>query len=112
MLKTALAGAAGLALAQADAMDVNTAIQNIHTSLFMQQQSLFDSPEMQMLADKTTTVPCQYWYDDKWYDLTSFDDSADYFLTSPHTSTDQYAAFNFCQKISSATTTNLDCDQS
>ena len=44
MLKTALAGAAGLALAQADAMDVNTAIQNIHTSLFMQQQSLFDSP--------------------------------------------------------------------
>ena len=67
---------------------------------------------MQMLADKTTTVPCQYWYDDKWYDLTSFDDSADYFLTTPNTSTDQYAAFNFCQKISSATTTNLDCDQS
>ena len=24
---------------------------------------------------KSTTVPCQYWWDNKWYDLTSFDEN-------------------------------------
>ena len=48
---------------------------------------------------KSTTVPCQYWYDEKWYDLTTFDASTDFFSTGAMAVSGEYAAFNFCQKI-------------
>ena len=49
---------------------------------------------------KSTTVPCQYWWDNKWYDLTSFDDPAQGFYSStPQSDTDVYAVWNFCRKI-------------
>lgn len=73
-----------------------------------QQQGVYDPSDVQKLSDKETTVPCQYWYDDKWYDLTSFNSDVEYFVTTP--ATNQYAAFNFCQKISKASTTDLQCD--
>jgi hypothetical protein len=52
---------------------------------------------------KSTTVPCQYWYNDQWYDLTDFDNSVAFFESSHVLSTDPFAAYNFCQKINKAT---------
>lgn len=54
---------------------------------------------------KTTTVPCQYWYDDKWYDLTTFDSQAafSFFTSTPNGASVQYGAWNFCKKLSDST---------
>lgn len=47
-------------------------------------------------------MPCQYWWNDQWYDLTSFDNSVSFFKSTPNGSNDKFAAFNFCQKINAA----------
>ena len=52
----------------------------------------------QRLESETTTVPCQYWWDDKWYDLTTFNGEQSFFTTD-HTTSQAYAAFNYCQKL-------------
>jgi hypothetical protein len=49
-------------------------------------------------------VPCQYWYDNKWYDLTSFGDDFDFFKSTPNSDADTYAVYNFCRKINTDTT--------
>ena len=32
---------------------------------------------------KSTTVPCQYWWDNKWYDLTSFNEAQGFYTSTP-----------------------------
>jgi hypothetical protein len=49
-----------------------------------------------LVSFKETTVPCQYWYDNKWYDLTSFGSSTNFFTTTHTTADEQFAAYNFC----------------
>jgi len=57
-------------------------------------------------------VPCQYWYNDQWYDLTSLDNSVSFFETDHVMSSGEYAVYNFCQKINAATQeiAGLGCD--
>ncbi len=45
---------------------------------------------------KSTSVPCQYWYNDQWFDLTDFDNSVAFFETKHVLSSDEFAAYNFC----------------
>ena len=51
----------------------------------------------------STSIPCQYWYDDKWYDLTSVSAEAGFYTTTPAGGTTPWAAFNFCRKINQDT---------
>lgn len=47
-------------------------------------------------------MPCQYWYDDQWYDLTTFNNANSFFKTDT-TNVNDYAAFNFCKQINDDT---------
>lgn len=59
---------------------------------------------------KSTTVPCQYWYDNQWYDLTTFNEGYSFFKTNT-TSVSDFAAFNFCTEIKqdSSAASDLGC---
>ena len=62
---------------------------------------------------KSTTVPCQYWYNDQWYDLTDFGNDIDFFSSKHTDDNDLYAVWNFCQKISAdSQASSAICDSS
>ena len=46
-------------------------------------------------------VPCTYWFDNSWYDLTNIASfGSTNFWTSPANEQDTLVSFNFCQKLS------------
>lgn len=51
-------------------------------------------------------MPCQYWYDNKWYDLTDVSNSSDNIKSTPNgadAGSTPWAAYNFCRKVNQAT---------
>ena len=70
-------------------------------------QSLFEADDYsydQMLMMKQTqlaSLPCTYWFESSWYDLTNIDKKgeADYW-TSAADNYGTMVSFNFCQKLS------------
>ena len=71
-----------------------------------QVQSLIEGP-MTM-----SSVPCTYWFDNNWYDLTNIESvGSTNFWVSPTNVLQQQVAFNFCQKLSAgADLQPLACD--
>ena len=51
----------------------------------------------------STSVPCQYWFDDKWYDLTDASNESGGYIKStpngPEAGSQAWAAYNFCRKV-------------
>lgn len=64
---------------------------------------------------ESTTVPCQYWYDNKWYDLTNVSSDTGFIMSTPNgaaAGSQPYAAYNFCRKVNQASSyKDLNCNE-
>ena len=58
---------------------------------------------IEMQRFDSTSVPCQYWFDDKWYDLTDASNESGGYIKStpngPEAGSQPWAAYNFCRKV-------------
>ena len=59
-----------------------------------------------------SATPCQYWFDNSWYDLTNIGSvGSTNFWTSPPNIENAVVSFNFCQKLNAGSDVEqLACD--